>query len=52
MVDGSGTYDPKKATIVQALKEYLASAFSDKDMASSILPVGDGLCLSVKTAEN
>ncbi len=48
MVDGSGEYQRKKATIVEGLDKYLKTVFDDKDMISSILPVGDGLCMSIK----
>lgn len=48
MVDGSGEYKPKKASIARALDEYLKTVMSDEDMLSSILPVGDGLALSIK----
>lgn len=48
MVDGSGERDPKKATIFEGIDKYLRLAFSDPEMTSSILPVGDGLCMSIK----
>ena len=48
MVDGSGVYDRKKATIVSGLDSYIRTAMSDVDMISCILPVGDGLCMSIK----
>lgn len=48
MVDGSGERNPKKATIFEGIDKYLHLAFSDEDMTSSILPVGDGLCLCIK----
>ena len=47
MVDGSGERNPKKATIFEGIDRYLRLAFSDADMTSSLLPVGDGLCLSI-----
>lgn len=48
MVDGSEELQQKKATIVDGLKKYLQAVFADKDMISSVLPVGDGLCVSIK----
>lgn len=48
MVDGSGEYIAKKASIAKALDDYLHTVLSDADMLSSVLPVGDGLCLSIK----
>lgn len=48
MVDGSGERNPKKATIFEGIDRYLRLAFSDEEMTSSLLPVGDGLCLSIK----
>ena len=50
MVDGSGERDPKKATIYEGIDKYLRLAFSDPDMTTSLLPVGDGLCLSIKNS--
>ena len=50
MVDGSGERDPKKATIFEGIDKYLHLAFSDPDMTTSLLPVGDGLCLSIKNS--
>lgn len=47
-VDGSVEGDPKKATIVEGLREYLSLSFSDPEMITSLLPVGDGVAFSVK----
>ena len=48
MVDGSGEFVRQKATIAEGLEKYLKIVFADTDMISSILPVGDGLCMSIK----
>ena len=46
MVDGSGEFVRKKATIAEGLEKYLKFVFADTDMISSILPVAEGLCMS------
>lgn len=48
MVDGSGTLQYKKLSIVRKLDEFLRALMRDPDLCSSILPVGDGVSLSIK----
>ena len=48
MVSGESQVVKKKATIVNALDLFLRTVTSDQDFLTSILPVGDGVSLSIK----
>lgn len=48
MVSGESKLVRKKATIVNALDLFLRTIASDDDFATSVLPVGDGVSLSIK----
>lgn len=48
MVSGEAEVVKKKATIVNALDAFLKAVASDEDFITSILPVGDGVSLSIK----
>lgn len=38
----------RQRTIHSRLREYIAEVLSDKEFQSSLLPIGDGILLSVK----
>ncbi|MBR2967365.1 MAG: O-methyltransferase [Clostridia bacterium] len=48
MVSGESEVVKKKATIVNALDLFLRTITSDEDFVTSVLPVGDGVSLSIK----
>lgn len=48
MVSGESEISKKKATIVNALDLFLRTIASDDDFITSVLPVGDGVSLSIK----
>lgn len=48
MVSGEAEVVKKKATIVNALDAFLKAVASDEDFITSVLPVGDGVSLSIK----
>lgn len=48
MVTGEEELVRKKATIINGLNEFLTAICSDDEFTSSILPVGDGMSLSIR----
>ena len=52
MVAGEAEYKRKKATIVNGLDKFLGALTSDKGLVTSILPVGDGMSLSICKEKN
>ena len=48
MVSGETKVVKKKATIVNALDLFLRTILNDEDFVTSVLPVGDGVSLSIK----
>lgn len=48
-VDGRAETPPKRRSIVERLRDYLRAAENDPALLTSVLPVGEGVALSVKT---
>ncbi len=48
MVSGENEIGKKKNSIVEKLDQFLRTLFSDGEFSSSLLPVGDGVSLSIK----
>lgn len=48
MVTGEEELVRKKATIIKGLNDFLTAICSDDELVSSILPVGDGMSLSIR----
>ena len=48
MVTGEEQFVKKKATIINGLDKFLTAICADEDFTTSILPVGDGMSLSIR----
>ena len=48
MVAGTEELQRKKATIINGLDKFITAICSDEDFETSVLPVGDGMSLSIK----
>lgn len=48
MVAGDSEFQRKKATIINGLDKFLCTLRDDKELTTSILPVGDGMSLSIR----
>lgn len=48
MVAGDSEFQRKKATIINGLDKFLCTLRDDEELTTSILPVGDGMSLSIR----
>ena len=48
MVTGERETQKRKSTIVHGLDAFLTAVCSDPELTTSILPVGDGMSLSIR----
>ena len=48
MVAGDSEFQRKKATIINGLDKFLCALRDDEELTTSILPVGDGMSLSIR----
>lgn len=48
MIDGSSPRIRRKITIIKRLRKFLDAVSSDGELITSVLPIGDGLSLSIK----
>ena len=48
MVAGTEEFQRKKATIINGLDRFITAICNDEDFETSVLPVGDGMSLSIK----
>lgn len=51
MVAGTEEFQHKKATIINGLDKFITAICNDEDFTTSILPVGDGMSLSIRVKE-
>lgn len=47
-VNGEKPVPPKRRMLVEHIREYLCAVTADEELITSVIPVGDGLALSVK----
>lgn len=47
-VSGEVPTPPKRKMLVQHIREYIQAATTDPDLLTSVVPIGDGVCISIK----
>ncbi len=49
MVAGTEDFQHKKATIINGLDKFITAICTDEELMTSVLPVGDGMSISIRT---
>ncbi|AGB41953.1 putative O-methyltransferase [Halobacteroides halobius DSM 5150] len=52
MIADDRFYHPRYNTLTKRLREYVTTVMDDKRLSSTIIPLGDGVAISVKKEEN
>lgn len=47
-VTGEVPTPPKRKMLVQHIREYIQAACADPELTTSVVPIGDGVCISIK----
>lgn len=51
-VAGETPVPPKRKMLVEHIKEYISAAISDPELLTTVLDIGNGICMSVKRQSN